>query len=105
MLFRSYCAFIAPLLCLIKEPGITCIVVVIASLLYFGKEEFHISLPLYCASIAPSKRALIDWYCGGYCALSVWLKTANSYFLAPLLRLYCALLLSLKSTLEISRFF
>ena len=60
--------------------------VVIAPLLYLGKEEFHTSLRLYCASIAPSKRALIDLYCGGYCAPIVFGKEEFHI----LLRLYCA---------------
>ena len=50
------------------------------------KEQIHILLRLYCATIAPSKRALNHLSCGGYCALSVWLETANLYFIASLLR-------------------
>ena len=78
------------LLGLIKEPGIICIVVVIAPLVYLGKGEFHTLLRLYCASIVPSKRALIDLYCGGYCAPIVFGKRGISYSIVPLLRLYCA---------------
>ena len=78
------------LLRLIKEPGITCIVDVIALLVYLGKVEFHTLLRLYCASIAPSKRNLIDFYCGGYCAPIVFGKKGISYSIVPLLRLYCA---------------
>ena len=66
--------------------------VVIAPLLYLGKEEFHIILRLYCASIAPSKRALIDLYCGCYCALIVFGKRGISYSIAPLLRLLLRLI-------------
>ena len=62
---------------------------VIAPLVYGLKRQIPILLCLYCASIAPSRKALNHLYCGGYCALSVWLKTVDSYFIVPLLRLYC----------------